>query len=66
MPRIVTVNCPACRVQTLDVQVGRKSTVRDVQCPLCHRVYDYSAWVVRDAHGVRVEQVDTVERQYTN
>jgi hypothetical protein len=61
-PRIITVNCPACRVQTLDVKVGRKDTVRLATCPLCRRRYDYSAWVVRDANGVRVEQVDTIER----
>jgi hypothetical protein len=62
--RIITVNCPACKVQTLDVRVGRKSTTRDVRCPLCGRVYDYSAWVVRDSNGVRIEQVDTVERVF--
>jgi len=66
MPRIITVNCPACRVQTLDVQVGRKDTARVATCPLCKRVYDYSAWVVRDANGVRLEQVDTFERIYKN
>jgi len=61
MARWITAKCPTCNTNTLDVQVGRKSTVRTVRCPLCGNVFGYSAWTVREGNGVTVDQVDLIK-----
>jgi hypothetical protein len=60
MANILTAKCPFCKTNTLDVTVGRKSTVRTVRCPLCHRNFEYSCWVRKRAGRATFHQVDLV------
>jgi hypothetical protein len=63
---VITAKCPSCRVDTLDVQVGRKSTTRTTSCRLCGNRYEYSCWVLTTGPGGTFHQVDlfpVVERR---
>ncbi len=63
MPTLLTAQCPKCKVNTLDVQVGRKSTCRLTHCRLCDSYYDYSAWVIKTTPGATFTEVELHERE---
>jgi transcription elongation factor Elf1 len=46
-PTFLVATCPTCKVDCLDVQVGRKSTARTTTCRLCGQRFTYSAWVIK-------------------
>lgn len=61
MPTFVVAQCDACKAKCLDVQVGRKSTEREVHCRLCGARWSYSAWRLKSPKpGVDLTQIEFV------